>query len=167
MTTMSNCPQTAAGQDGEDWSEALCAGTAGYSLKISAGDLRMNVTVKTATKETDLDLWTLGNGGFSDVGPTADWRVHGANREPHALIFRRKEQLDEQGHESNSLIVVKIAGDLACIYDVIDAKKHADANVLAHVSADAAYAGTCPATPPAAHSRASTPSPKSRPCCVR
>lgn len=57
--------------------------------------------------------------------------MHGPNKDVHALIFRRHMTIDEQGHENNTLVVVKINGDTACVFDHIDAKKHPDANVLA------------------------------------
>lgn len=149
FTDMGKCPVTNH-NDNEGWSESTCAGTGGYSLVVFNGDLRADVKVKTATGETGLELFRLG-AGYSWVGPTADWRVHGSNRDPHALVFRRHEQLGENAPETSELVVVKLAGDLACIYDVIDTKKHPDANVLAHAAADAAYAKSCPAAPPAAH----------------
>jgi hypothetical protein len=152
FTTMENCKVTASSNEGDGWSESACTGTSGYSLGINSGDLRDNVIVNTPSgKKIDLDIWALGGGGFSWVGPTADWRVHGPNQDVHALIFRRHMTMDDQGHENNTLVVVKIQGDLACVFDHIDAQKHPDANVLAHVAADASFSGACPAKAPDAH----------------
>ncbi|MFO0739690.1 MAG: hypothetical protein U0270_27575 [Labilithrix sp.] len=152
FTPMENCTVTASSDEGDGWSESACTGTSGYSLGIDSGDLRDNVIVNTPSgKKVDLEIWGLGGGGFSHVGPTADWRVHGPSREVHAVVFRRHMTIDEQGTENNTLVVVKIQGDLACVYDHIDAKKHPDANVLAHVAADASFSKACPAEAPAAH----------------
>ncbi len=152
FTTMENCKVTASSDEGDGWSESACTGTSGYSLGINSGDLRDNVIVSTPSgKKVDLEIWGLGGGGFSWVGPTADWRVHGPNRDVHALVFRRHMTIDEQGHENNTLVVVKINGDTACVFDHIDAKKHPDANVLAHVAADKSFSAACPANAPDAH----------------
>jgi hypothetical protein len=56
--------------------EARCRGAAGYSLLVTEGDLRQNVTVVTPTgAKHSLDLWQVVSGGFSSVGPRAEWRM--------------------------------------------------------------------------------------------
>lgn len=152
FTTMESCKVTASSNEGDGWSESACDGTSGYSLEIDSGDLRENVIVHTPSgKKIDLAIWGLGGGGFSWVGPTADWRVHGPNKEVHALVFRRHMTIDEHGHETSTLVVVKLQGVVGCVFDHMDAQKHPDANVLAHVAADTSFSAACPATPPDAH----------------
>ncbi|MBX3227861.1 MAG: hypothetical protein KIT84_22900 [Labilithrix sp.] len=150
FTTLEDCPVVASSDD-EGWANMACTGTGGYSLDLHHGDLRENVVVKRGAAEADLNLWAIGNGGFSRVGPTADWRVHGPDRKVHGLVFRFFQVTGPDADaENNWLVVSKIAGDHACIYDVIDAKKHPNANVLAHEAADESYANPCPARTPAA-----------------
>lgn len=150
FTSLGDCPMIASGEEGS-WANFACTGTDGYTIERQSGDARENVVVKHGGAEADLELWSIGNGSFSGLGPTADWRVHGPDKKVHALVFRFFQQIDDTGAESNWLIVAKISGNTACVYDVIDAKKHPNANVLAHVAADASFSGSCPAQIPNAH----------------
>jgi hypothetical protein len=71
--------------------EGYCRGVAGYTLLITEGDLRQNVTVVTPQgAKHSLDLWDVISGGFSTVGPKAEWRMAKQNGKllPVALIVR-------------------------------------------------------------------------------
>jgi hypothetical protein len=71
--------------------ERRCRGVAGYSLTLLEGDLRQNIIVNTPqnTKHS-LALWDVISGGFSSVGPKAEWRMATTNgkQSPVALIIR-------------------------------------------------------------------------------
>src|SRR5690606_38990462 len=63
-----------------------CEGVGGYALHIKEGDLRQTIDVITPEgEEHELRLWEHF-GGFSAVGPRAEWRVKVGK--PFALIFR-------------------------------------------------------------------------------
>ena len=71
--------------------EGRCRGVAGYALLVSEGDLRQNVTVVTPQGTThSLDVWEVVSGGFSSVGPKAEWRMARQNGKlaPVAVIIR-------------------------------------------------------------------------------
>jgi hypothetical protein len=119
--------------------EGRCRGVAGYSLLLSEGDLRQNVTVVTArgTKHS-LDLWDVVSGGFSSLGPKAEWRMARQNGKlvPLALILRYNANEDPaQSTKRNSyLAVAKITPTEICVTDKIphgpkaneDARRAAD-----------------------------------------
>ncbi len=63
-----------------------CKGVGGFKLHILEGDLRQSINVITPAKKTfDLDLWRAF-GGFSRVGPKAEWRMK--KSVPVALIVQ-------------------------------------------------------------------------------
>src|SRR5688572_18924303 len=69
------CRTIKSAMAGDDGYEARCPGTAGYTLLLSEGDLRQNITVVTPRGvKHSLDLWDVISGGFSSVGPKAEWR---------------------------------------------------------------------------------------------
>src|SRR6185503_10661364 len=71
-----DCRKIKSAEAGDDGYEGRCPGTAGYSLLLSEGDLRQNITVITPKgAQHSLDLWSVVSGGFSSVGPKAEWRV--------------------------------------------------------------------------------------------
>ena len=124
---------------GDDGYEARCRGTAGYTLLLSEGDLRQNITVVTpkGTKHS-LDLWTVVSGGFSSVGPKAEWRL--TKQKPTALIIRYNASEDpEQPNKLTSyLAVTKITAGEICVTDKIPpgAKANEDARRAADESAN-------------------------------
>ena len=120
---------------GDDGYEGRCRGTAGYSLLLSEGDLRQNITVVTprGTKHS-LDLWDVISGGFSSVGPKAEWRM--AKQKPVALIIRynASEDPNQANKLTSYLAVTKITTSEICVTDKIppgasaneDARRAAD-----------------------------------------
>src|SRR5215510_9052514 len=85
------CRAIKSAEAGDDGFEARCRGTAGYTLLLSEGDLRQNITVITPQgKQHSLDLWSVVSGGFSSLGPNAEWRITTQNKKsvPVALILR-------------------------------------------------------------------------------
>jgi len=134
------CRTIKSAEAGDDGYEARCGGTAGYSLLLSEGDLRQNITVITpqGTKHS-LDLWDVISGGFSSVGPKAEWRLAMQNGKltPVGLIVRynASENPDKPDNRTSYLAVAKITATEICVTDKIfsgpkaneDARRAADA----------------------------------------
>lgn len=129
----------AANADEDDY-EARCRGTAGYSLIVSEGDLRQNLTVITpkGTRHS-LDLWDVVSSAFSSLGPNAEWRVRTQNKKPIpvALIvrFNASENVEQPDKRTSYLVVTKITPTEICVTEKIapgptandDARRAADA----------------------------------------
>ena len=130
--------------------EGLCRGVAGYSLTLLEGDLRQNIIVNTpkGTKHS-LDLWSVISGGFSSVGPKAEWRMTNQKGKlsPVALIIRynASENPDNPDQRTSYLAVAKITPTEICITDKIS--PGANANVDARRAADSAASKPCLKTP--------------------
>jgi hypothetical protein len=131
------CRTIKSAEAGDDGYEARCRGAAGYTLLLSEGDLRQNITVITPKgKEHSLDLWSVVSGGFSSVGPKAEWRM--AKSAPVALILRynASEDPDKPDKRTSYLAVTKITPAEICVTDKIspgptaneDARRAADAS---------------------------------------
>ena len=133
------CRTIKSAMDGDDGYEARCRGTAGYSLLLSEGDLRQNITVVTpqGTKHS-LDLWDVISGGFSSVGPKAEWRI--AKQKPAGLIIRynASEDPDQPNKLTSYLAVTKITATEICVTDKIPpgARANEDARRAADESAN-------------------------------
>ncbi len=123
---------------GDDY-EGRCRGVAGYALLVTEGDLRQNITVVTPRgAKHSLDLPNVISGGFSSVGPKAEWRM--ANQKgklvPVALIVRynANEDSSQPSKITSYLAVTKITSTGICITDKIspgpmaneDARRAAD-----------------------------------------
>jgi len=62
-----------------------CPGVGGYKLHLLEGDLRQSINViDPDRRKTELTLSNV-SGGFSSIGPTAEWRMNG--KTPVALII--------------------------------------------------------------------------------
>jgi hypothetical protein len=99
--------------------EGRCRGVAGYSLLVLEGDLRQNVIVVTPKgAKHSLDLWDVVSGGFSYVGPRAEWRIKKA---PVALILRynASEDPENPNRKTSYLVVAKITPTEICVTDKI------------------------------------------------
>ena len=130
-----------AKSEAEDY-EGRCRGVAGYTLIVTEGDLRQNITVVTPKgAKHSLELWDVISGGFSSVGPKAEWRL--AKREPVALIVRYNASEDPEHPEKKSsyLAVTKITPTEICVTDKIS--PGANANVEARRAADTAATRPC------------------------
>ena len=126
----------------EDDYEIKCRGTAGYSLVVSEGDLRQSITVVTPKGvKHSLDLWDVAGGGFSHVGPRAEWRV--AKQQPVALIVRYNvsEDPEHPDKKSSYLVVTKITNNEVCVTDKIS--PGANANDEARRAGDIAATKQC------------------------
>ncbi|HSK64431.1 MAG TPA: hypothetical protein VK893_11335 [Pyrinomonadaceae bacterium] len=104
--------------------EGLCPGVAGYSLTLLEGDLRQNIIVNTPKgAKHSLELWDVISGGFSHVGPKAEWRIVRKNRKlyPVALIIRynASETPDNPNKYTSYLAVAKITPTEICVTDKI------------------------------------------------
>lgn len=126
--------------------EGRCRGTAGYTLLVTEGDLRQNITVITpkGTKHS-LDLWDVVSGGFSSVGPRAEWRRALQDKKwvPVALIIRynANEHPDQPNKLTSYLAVIKITPTEVCVTEKISPGPNA--NDVARRAADAASTKPC------------------------
>lgn len=131
------CRIVKSAEAGDDGFEARCRGAAGYTLLLSEGDLRQNITVITPQgKQHSLELWSVVSGGFSSLGPKAEWRLDKASA-PVALILRynASEDPEKPDKRTSYLAVTKITPTEICVTDKIspgptaneDARRAADA----------------------------------------
>ena len=121
--------------------EGRCRGVAGYSLLLLEGDLRQNVIVVTPKgAKHSLDLWDVVSGGFSYVGPRAEWRI---KKGPVALILRynASEDPEHPNRKTSYLVVAKITPDEICVTDKISPGPKA--NGEARAAADTAATKPC------------------------
>lgn len=128
----------------EDDFEIRCRGAAGYSLVVTEGDLRQNITVVTPKgAKHSLDLWDVVSGGFSHVGPRAEWRL--INKQPVAFIIRynASEDPEKPDKKSSYLVVTKITATEICVTDKISPSASASANEDARRAADTAATKPC------------------------
>ena len=135
------CRVIKSAEAGDEGYEARCRGTAGYTLLLSEGDLRQNITVITPQgAKHSLELWDVISGGFSSVGPKAEWRIATQNKKsvPVALILRysASEDPEKPDKRTSYLAVTKITPTEICVTDKIspgptaneDARRTADAS---------------------------------------
>ena len=131
------CRTIKSAEAGDEGFEARCRGTAGYTLLLSEGDLRQNITVITPQgAKHSLDLWSVVSGGFSSVGPKAEWRLKASA--PVALILRynASEDPEKPDKRTSYLAVTKITPTEICVTEKIspgptaneDARRAADAS---------------------------------------
>ena len=132
------CRTIKSAEAGDDGFEARCRGTAGYTLLLSEGDLRQNITVITPKgAKHSLELWSVVSGGFSSLGPKAEWRIDKTSA-PVALILRYNASEDPEKPEKTTsyLAVTKITPTEICVTEKIspgptaneDARRAADAS---------------------------------------
>lgn len=126
--------------------EGRCRGVAGYSLIVTEGDLRQNVTVVTPKgAKHSLELWEVISGAFSSVGARAEWRMAKQNGKltPVALIIRYNANDDPESpnKQSSYLAVTKITASEICVTDKI--MPGAKANEDARRAADEAATKPC------------------------
>lgn len=128
-------------------SKQQCPGVAGYKLLVLEGDLRQTITViKPDGSEHELDLWNkVGGGGFSHVGPRAEWRVKmiKGKRVPIALIVRFdvSENAGDATKTTSYLTVTKITPQKICLTDSVSPQQNANAE--ARRLADSSAAKPC------------------------
>jgi len=141
-----DCRKIKSAEAGDDGYEGRCPGTAGYSLLLSEGDLRQNITIITPKgTQHSLDLWSVVSGGFSSVGPKVAWRL--ASQEGKlvrvALIVRYNASEDPESPNkiTSYLAVAKISPTTICVTDKISPS--ATANEDARRAADASATKSC------------------------
>ena len=140
------CRTIKSAEAGDDGYEARCRGTAGYTLLLSEGDLRQNITVITPQgKQHSLDLWSVVSGGFSSLGPKAEWRIATQNKKsvPVALILRYNASEDPEKPDklTSYLAVTKITPTEICVTEKISPSP--TANEDARRAADASSTKSC------------------------
>lgn len=126
--------------------EGRCRGVAGYSLIVEEGDLRTNVKVVTPKgQQHSLELWSVVSGGFSSLGPKAEWRVtrRAGKLVPVGLIIRynASENPSEPNKITSYLVVAKISSDGVCVTEKF--LPGANANADARRAADNAASKNC------------------------
>lgn len=140
------CRTIKSAEAGDDGYEGRCRGTNGYSLLLSEGDLRQNITVITPQgAKHSLELWDVVSGGFSSVGPKAEWRLatQKGKATPVALILRYNASEDPNNPDklTSYLAVAKITATEICVTDKIS--PGANANEEARRAADNASSRPC------------------------
>ena len=140
------CRTLKPAEAGDEGYEARCRGAAGYSLILSEGDLRQDITVITPKgKEHSLELWTVVSSGFSSVGPKVEWRLatQKGKTAPVALIVRYNASEDPEAPNKlmSYLAVAKITANEICITEKISPGPKA--NEEARRAADVASTKPC------------------------
>lgn len=118
-----------------------CEGVGGYKLHVIEGDLRQTVNViAPGGKKFELRLWDHF-GGFSAVGPRAEWRVK--DDTPVALIirFNVSENVEDASKTTSYLLVSKIGANEACVTAVVNPGKRQ--NIEARKLADEGSGRVC------------------------
>jgi hypothetical protein len=141
-----DCRKIKSAEAGDDGYEGRCPGTAGYSLLLSEGDLRQNITIITPKgSQHSLDLWSVVSGGFSSIGPKAEWRLTTQKGKlvPVALIIRYNASEDPESPNkiTSYLAVAKITPTEICVTDKISPGPKA--NEDARRAGDAASTKPC------------------------
>ena len=111
-SSLSDCEVVREEREEMPFVETLCAGPAGWALRVTDSDARQNlIVVAHDGRETSLELSRIGGGGFSSLGDTAEWRgPTGSDFKPDALIVRYR--VAENPHpepETAYLLVVDLA----------------------------------------------------------
>lgn len=145
-----HCRKIKSAETGDDGYEGRCRGVAGYSLLLTEGDLRQNITVITPKgARHSLELWVVISGAFSSVGPKAEWRMAMQNGKlaPVALIVRynANENPDQPNKLNSYLAVSKITPTEICVTDKI--LPGPNANEDARRAADTAATKPCLKSP--------------------
>ena len=113
------CKTLESHADEGGWYLGECPGVAGYKLQVREGDLRQSINViDPKGKKTELNFSNV-SGGFSSLGPTAEWRMKG--KTPAALIvrFNVSEDPEDSSKITSYLVVVKISKAEICITDAL------------------------------------------------
>lgn len=133
--------------EGSEGSVSRCPGVAGHAVKVLEGDLRQSINVLTPDgKEHELNYWSTVTGGFSSVGPRAEWRMR--SERPIALIVRvnASEDPEDSSRLTSYLAVAKITPGETCVTDRIGPVP--DANTVARAAADRSAGRPCLSTIP-------------------
>ena len=128
------CPVTE--RDDESSSVLMrCADFNGHRIEILEGDLRFYLIIDDPERKKLLSGQTLP--AFNHLGQVIEWRLD-EKGEPFAIIVRylTDEDRGDGTYERGQKLVVSKIGEEACHVATVDARAHADANMLARRAAD-------------------------------
>lgn len=133
-SSLEGCRLLRSEPDEAGYSEELCPGFAGYALKRSEADGRQNlILVAPDGREFNPSLPSWSGGGFSMLGPRAEWR----GSPPSALIVRYEvaEQPDRTDQPTSYLVVMRLNGGAPCMVAKVPPGpgQNAEARLLADV----------------------------------
>ena len=140
------CRTVKSSSDEADSYTGRCRGVAVYNLIVEEGDLRTNIKVLPPKgAEQSLELWDVVSGGFSSLGPKAEWRMtrRAGKLTPIGLIVRYNvsENPADPNKITSYLVVSKVAPDGSCVTEKI--LPGPNANDEARRAADAAASKNC------------------------
>ena len=97
--------------------ETLCPGPAGWALQVTDSDARQNlIVVPPDGREASLELSRIGGGGFSSLGPTAEWRgPAGEPFAPDSLIVRYRVAEKPHPEPETAYLLAIDLGPRACV----------------------------------------------------
>jgi len=89
-TPLTGCKLVREEREEMPYAEVLCAGPAGWALRIADSDARQTLAVVApGGKETRIDLSRVSGGAFNSFGSTAEWRgPAGEPFAPDSLVVR-------------------------------------------------------------------------------
>jgi hypothetical protein len=126
--------------DGDEYaSTRVCPGKAGYAVIVDDDDLRTTVTIGKKGKAKAV-IAGGGEGRFSSVHDTVEWRSVKGATEPFAVIirwsFRDPDDESKEGKDLPLLIVARLSPGPICQIALVDTTAEQDANPLARQIAD-------------------------------
>ena len=141
-----NCKTLERDDEAASYLLERCRGVAGYKILVNSGDDRSNIEVVSPNgSKHDLNFGQISGGGFSSVGPRAEWRVKRENGKivPIALIIRFSVVTDSSNPEKSTsyLVVSKITPQQVCRIGEVDPGPNA--NEEARRMADSSASKPC------------------------
>ena len=116
----------------------LCAGVAGYGLRVHDDDARMSLDVIAPDGDVHpLDFQRVAGPGFSELGDRVEWRFAPGGDAPLALIVRFGEYV-EPDRPTQWLLVARIDGAGSCVISKIPPgpAQNEQARAMADVAAE-------------------------------
>ena len=116
----------------------LCAGVAGYRLRVHDDDARMSLDVIAPDGDVHpLDFQRVAGPGFSELGDRVEWRFAPGSDAPLALIVRFGEYV-EPDRPTQWLLVARIDGAGSCVISKIPPSpaQNEQARAMAYVAAE-------------------------------
>ena len=116
-TSLVGCELLRENREEGGFFETMCPGLGGYRLRLTESDLRQNLAIVAADGgETDLALGRIGGGGFSSLGPTAEWRgPAGEPFAPDSLIVRYRVAEKPHPEPETAYLLAIDLGPRACV----------------------------------------------------
>lgn len=122
-------------EDEAQGAEFWCDGYRGMPVRVVEGDLRYSLGYGLGAAEQCSSRQTLAP--FNTIGTTLEWRLvreFPGHMTPIATILRYKT--DSDGRRGEYLVVTRIGETDACHVAYVDARRQANANMLARRAAD-------------------------------